>query len=94
MTGTELTIDEAVTKILEQEKDHAAFLRRVITDNIVMGRTTSKLTEEHAAFRSEVLAAARVGNGPSVAAILAAVRASDARMMKFLYPKNAVVEAV
>lgn len=90
---TELTIDEAVEKILQQEKDHTAFLRRCVTDNIIISRTTSKLTEEHAAFRSAVLAAARVGSGPSVAAILAAVRESDARMMKFLYPKTAVIEA-
>lgn len=89
---TELTIDEAVDKILQQEKDHAAFLRRCVTDNIIISRTTSKLTEEHTAFRSAVLAAARIGNGPSVAAILTAVRESDARMMKFLYPKT-VVEA-
>lgn len=90
---TEISIDEAVDRILAKEADHAAFLRNMVMDNILMGRSAAKLTEEHATFRSEVLAAARVGNGPSVAAILAAVRASDARMHKFLYPQTAVIEA-
>lgn len=93
MTLKTLSIDEFVDSIVEKNKENPGFLRELVRDNIITGRSLKKLGDEHTTFRTEILAASRVGSGPSVAAIRRAVADSDARLAAFFVVDEETVKA-
>lgn len=78
-----LPIEEAIEKILEQNKDHAALLRTTIRDNILVSRTAQKMVDEYSQFRNEVAAAARTGTGPIIFTLRRLLMQSEQRLAKF-----------
>lgn len=88
-----LTIDEMVEKIIEQEKDHAAFLRQVVRDNILVSRTAKLLVTEIDRFRADVVSANRLSSGSARLALSNALNRSASRLHNASTPPPNMVQS-